>query len=49
MLIILPERTVRGVGRRAVQFGFGITGTPGVAVNIESSGDLSQFYRGHVR
>jgi hypothetical protein len=25
------------------QFGFGITGVPGLAVNIESSGDLSQW------
>jgi sugar lactone lactonase YvrE len=27
----------------AGQFGFGITGVPGLAVNIESSGDLSQW------
>jgi hypothetical protein len=27
----------------AGRFGFGITGLPGVAVNIESSGDLSQW------
>ncbi len=49
MLIKLSERTVTGIGRGAGQFGFGITGTPDVAVNIESSGDLSQLYRGHVR
>ena len=27
----------------AGQFGFGITGLPNLAVNIESSGDLSQW------
>ena len=43
MLINLSERTVRGIGRRAGQFGFGITGLPSLAVNIESSGDLSQW------
>jgi hypothetical protein len=43
MLIILPERTVRGIERRAGQFGFGIIGIPGLAVDIESSGDLFQW------
>jgi hypothetical protein len=44
MLINLSERTVRGIGRRAGHVGFvGITGLPNLAVNIESSGDLSQW------
>ena len=39
----VPAPVLRPPSLSAGQFGFGITGLPGLAVNIESSGDLSQW------
>ncbi len=39
----VPAPILRRPGLGAGQFGFGITGLPGLAVNIESSGDLAQW------
>jgi len=39
----VPAPVLRRPGLGAGQFGFGITGLPGLAVNIESSGDLAQW------
>jgi hypothetical protein len=39
----VPSPILQPPSLSAGQFGFGITGLPGLAVNIESSGDLSQW------
>ena len=39
----VPAPILQPPSLSAGQFGFGITGLPGLAVNIESSGDLSQW------
>jgi hypothetical protein len=39
----VPAPLLQPPSLSAGQFGFGITGLPGLAVNIESSGDLSQW------
>jgi streptogramin lyase len=39
----VPAPNLQPPSLSAGQFGFGITGIPGLAVNIESSGDLSQW------
>jgi sugar lactone lactonase YvrE len=39
----VPAPNLQPPSLSAGQFGFGITGLPGLAVNIESSGDLSQW------
>ena len=39
----MPPPMLQPPSLSAGQFGFGITGLPGLAVNIESSGDLSQW------
>jgi hypothetical protein len=39
----VPPPILQPPSLSAGQFGFGITGLPGLAVNIESSGDLSQW------
>jgi hypothetical protein len=39
----VPAPILQPPSLSAGRFGFGITGLPGVAVNIESSGDLSQW------
>jgi sugar lactone lactonase YvrE len=40
---LVPAPNLRPPSLRAGQFGFGITGLPGLAVNLESSGDLSAW------
>ena len=39
----VPAPILQPPSLSAGQFGFGITGLPGLAVNIESSGDFSQW------
>ena len=39
----VPQPMLQPPSLSSGQFGFGITGLPGLAVNIESSGDLSQW------